>query len=427
MKKAPLRSLVDATEMVRLRWVAVMGQGIAIGLATVSGLPGPWWALLALVAIGGASNLALTLGRRTAGEAVLAGLLVLDIVLLTGMLQLTGSAQSPFTPLYLVFPVLAALFLQPRMAWLAFGIVVVSHGVLVGTTLLWGHPLPFQDQAAMHTHIFGLFAAVGVGSPFLVSTILRTRRVLAAADAELAEARDLDHRNARLASLATLAAGAAHELATPLGTIAVAATELARGTRELPDLQQDVALIQSEVARCRQVLQELSADVGAGAAEVAKTLPLGDLVDLIVYDRPTLEVVLDEDHEELDVRCPPRLVAQAVRRLVGNAYDASQGKPVRLELSVGGPDVSFAVIDQGAGMSPEVLARATEPFFSTKDVGRGMGLGLWFVRSVSEHLGGELRLESKQGVGTRATLRLPILAAAQQFSAAVPTTRESEV
>lgn len=407
MASPPLRSLVDASEMVRLRWVAVAGQGLAIGLATVSGQPGPWWALLALVAVGAASNLALTASRRSVGEPVLAGLLFLDVILLTGMLHLTGGALSPFTPLYLVFPVLGALILQPPLAWAAFGIVLASHGALVVGSFTWDQVEPFLDVQAMHTHVFGLYAAVGVGSPFLVSIILRTRRVLASADAELAEARELEHRNARLASLATLAAGAAHELATPLGTIAVTATELARETRDRPELQQDVSLIQSEVARCRQVLQELSADVGAGSAESVLSVPLGDLVDLIVHDRPALDLVLNEEHEELLVTCPPRLVAQAVRRLVGNAFDASNGKPVRLEIDVDGAFVRYLVVDEGEGMTPEVLARATEPFFSTKDVGRGMGLGLWFVRSVAAHLGGELSLDSTPGVGTRASLRLP--------------------
>lgn len=405
--KPELRSLVDASEMVRLRWVAVAGQVLAIGMATVTGLPGPWWALLALVAIGGASNLALTLGHRDAGQPVLGGLIFLDVLLLTGMLALTGGAMSPFTPLYLVFPVLGALILRPRLAWGTLVVVLACHaGLLVANDQLSGS-IAFLSNAAMQTHVFGLFAAIAVGSPFLVSTILRTRAMLATADAELLEAREVESNNTRLASLATLAAGAAHELATPLGTIAVAAHELGRATQDRPELFQDVSLIQAEVARCRQVLQELSADVGAGSAEAIQQVPLGDLLDLIVHDRPTVEIEMDEALEEQPFNCPPRLVAQAARRLVGNALDASKGALVRLEVRLEGQTLVLSVVDEGPGMSPEVLARATEPFFSTKDVGRGMGLGLWFVRSVAAHLGGELTLASELGVGTRATLRLP--------------------
>lgn len=407
MSKPDLRSLVDASELVRLRWVAVVGQLVAIGLAIATGMPGAWWALLALVAVGAASNMALTVGHRDAGHLVLAGLLLLDVLLLTGMLTLTGGALSPFTPLYLIFPVLAALMLQPGLAWVAFGFVLLCHGALLATTGDLGSSTALSEPA-LRTHLYGLFVAVAVGSPFLVSTILRTRYVLATADAELAEAHVIEAHNARLASLATLAAGAAHELATPLGTIAVAATELARATESQPELREDVNLIQAEVRRCRQVLQELSADVGAGSAEAAQRIPLGDLVDMIVHDRPSVEVELDEELEERLVSCPPRLVAQAVRRLVGNAIDASKGTTVRLLVTIDDPNLRLTVIDEGSGMTPEVLARATEPFFSTKDVGRGMGLGLWFVRSVAEHLRGKLILESQLGVGTTATLLLPL-------------------
>ncbi len=406
MSPAPIRRLVDATELVRLRWVAVIGEAAAVGVLIATGQPGPWAALGALVLIGALSNLALTFGRRAAGSTVLGALLALDVVLLTAMFALTSGALTPFSPLYLVFPVLAALMLPPGLAWGAFVFVLVCYGALVLHTTDIPPPTPAHSETFVHTQIVGLYLAVAVGSPFLVSTILRTRRALSRADAELARAHDLEHRNARLASLATLAAGAAHELSSPLGTIAVAATELGRQLEGSPSVD-DVRLIQAEVARCRQVLDELSADVGAGRGEEARLLPLGDLLDLMVHDRPTVEVAMPEDLEEVPCQLPPRMVSQAARRLIGNALDAAPGVTVRLDLQVHGGRLDIVVEDNGPGMPPAVLARAGEPFFSTKAPGSGRGLGLWFVRSVAAHLRGELLLQSTLGSGTRAVLRLP--------------------
>ena len=106
---------------------------------------------------------------------------------------------------------------------------------------------------------------------------------------------------------------------------------------------------------------------------------------------------------------PPRLVAQALLRLLGNAAQrlTPPGEDGDLRVTCTDQASALEVADYGHGMSPEVLARATEPFFTTRQHGVGMGLGLWFVRSVAENLGGKLSLTSVQGQGTTAVLTLP--------------------
>ena len=108
------------------------------------------------------------------------------------------------------------------------------------------------------------------------------------------------------------------------------------------------------------------------------------------------------------MRMPPRAVAQALRGLITNAQDASMGEErVSVRGAVEGDRARIEVVDSGGGMSPEVLARVCEPFFTTKPPGRGMGLGLYLTRAVVESLGGDIHIESEMGKGTKVALELP--------------------
>jgi two-component system sensor histidine kinase RegB len=251
-----------------------------------------------------------------------------------------------------------------------------------------------------------MWVAFGVAATFIVYFLMRVTRALAERDARLAEVERLAAQKERLASLATLAAGAAHELATPLSTIATVARELERATT--PDAAADVALIREEVARCRAILDRMAAHAGESAGEEIVAAPVAGLVDEAVAPlaaSPPIRVEIDPPCAARDVALPRRAVAQALRVLLKNAQQA--GGEIVLRARLDGGRLAFEVRDTGAGMAPEVLARAGEPFFTTKPPGQGMGLGLFLTRAVAEQLGGELVLESRPGGGTIATLTLP--------------------
>ena len=226
----------------------------------------------------------------------------------------------------------------------------------------------------------------------------------------------LREQNERFAALATLAAGVAHELGSPLGTIAVAARELERSasTPDSPAWQEDAGLIRAEVERCREILGRLNARSTNQLGEAPTAFPLPDLIASV------REISPDTQRSRLDVAVPesgtlflPKAaVSEALRSLLRNAFDASpaDGRVSLQARLVADRTVIFMVRDMGSGLSPEAEAHAAEPFFTTKEPGSGMGLGLYLVRLLAERLGGSFTLRTNADAGVTAELRLPVVA-----------------
>jgi two-component system, sensor histidine kinase RegB len=245
----------------------------------------------------------------------------------------------------------------------------------------------------------GMWFAFAVSAVFITIFVTRLRHGLAQRELELARARSLALQSEKLASLATLATGAAHELSTPLSTIAVIAKELERALAPLNEsAKNDAQLIRREVERCREILQRMAADAGQAAEVEERDLPLVDLLKSAVEGLPRAR----------DIRL---IVAENANDCVlKNALQASPPeKHVEVSAQREGRMCRVAIRDFGAGMSPDVLARAGEPFFTTKDPGEGMGLGLFLTRVVAERVGGRLDLRSAPGQGTTAALLLPLM------------------
>jgi two-component system, sensor histidine kinase RegB len=401
--------------LVRLRFATVAGQAITIaavrwGMRLDISLP----PLVALVTLSLASNIvAAACARAFAPEDWwLAGAMTFDVLTFSGLLYLTGGPENPFSFLYLVPIAIAAITLRPGWTWLLVVLSLVSSAVL----FVRHQPLPLGGSHAGHMalHLRGMWVAFGVASAFIVYFLLRVRRALAERDAELETSHNLAVRQERLASLATLAAGAAHELATPLSTIAVVAKELEReAARAEPETSMlvDIRLMRDEVERCRRILSRMRVDAGDPAGERFADVAVGDVVaESIAEAGGAVEVWIDPKLAASTAALPRHAFAQALRGLVDNARQASPpGAAVTLRVAaVDGGRLQFEVADRGGGIAPAVLNRIGEPFFTTKPAGQGMGLGLFLARAVVERLGGELAIRSTPGAGTIASLSLPI-------------------
>ena len=158
-----LRPLADSTELIRLRWAVVAGQLAAVGVTAAAGKQKEATGLLIVVLIGAASNLVASRRSAPTPQLFLVLLIALDVLLITAMMALTGGALSPLIPLYVVYPVLGAIVLQPGLAWFNFAFVMVAHASLV-VFLPWGSQLT-RAQAPVTGHVWGLFRHPGRGQP----------------------------------------------------------------------------------------------------------------------------------------------------------------------------------------------------------------------------------------------------------------------
>lgn len=398
--------------LIRLRWSMVAGQlATILGVQWMLGLRLPLRPLLVIVGLEAASNvLAAALGRRwTARQAWMAGVMACDVVMCTGLLFFTGGPANPFSFLYLVQIALAATTLTGAWTWALTALALGCSAVL----FLWHRPLPVSHELYMDLHLRGMWVAFGVAASFIVYFLLRIRRALALREAELAASRRLAARQERLASLATLAAGAAHELSTPLATIAVVMTELQRRASALaadPEATEDLRLVRAQVDRCRAILERMSVDAGETVGEGLVATPLGALIDGALADLPAATPVrreADVGTASWRVRVPPRAFGQALRGLVKNAQEASPpGVPVSVAVRADGGTLAVEVSDRGPGIPAAMLERVGEPFFTTKPTGKGMGLGVFLARTTLERLGGNVRIASS-ATGTRVSIVLP--------------------
>jgi two-component system sensor histidine kinase RegB len=232
---------------------------------------------------------------------------------------------------------------------------------------------------------------------------------------EVLELQEQVAKHERLASLVTLAAGAAHELGTPLSTIAVVAKELERYASDPSasnDVREDTKLIRSEVERCRLILERMSVQGGEPMGETARTVQVRDLFTQVLAQFPELQrtlVKVELPDEALAAVLPRQATAQSLAALIQNALDANlDQRPIVITAIATDEGLRISIRDQGHGMPDNVLRRIAEPFFTTKEPGKGMGLGTFLVRSFAEKLGGRVMFDSVFGQGTTVTLELPL-------------------
>jgi two-component system sensor histidine kinase RegB len=411
--------------LVHLHWWAIVGQGVVIVAAQeVAHIGLPVVTLAALICLEVVGNVALRAWatRSRVTDTGIAVVMLLDVVVLTALLDLTGGVSNPFSTLYLVNVALAAVVLPPRLSWalmtaslLGFGFLFV-HEAFVGPS---HHVTVHLDQhQVMDAHLRGMWVAFALSAVFIVFFVQRVSSALAARERELQAARVEAERREKLASLATLAAGAAHELSTPLSTIAVVAKELQRSLAEAvsQDVRSDLQLVRDQVGRCREILDRMAAHAGENAGEPLATITADEWVDSALDGFPaSARVTVGVSVAGETIHGPPRALADALRGLLKNAVQASPpGESVTLRVVAEGGFLRASVQDRGPGMPPDVLARVGEPFFTTKVPGEGMGLGLFLTRALAEQLGGEFHITSRAGAGTEASITLPAAAGAER-------------
>jgi two-component system sensor histidine kinase RegB len=399
--------------LIRLRSAsAAIEVSIALVAWSAPDLDLPLRRVAAILLGAAASNAAAAAWMSKEGDlprAVSALSLAIDALLVSALLELTGGPFNPFVVVFAVQIALAAFTLGSAYAWSLTAFVTACYGMLVDWHLNTLEP-DHHRVNDFPTHLFAMWMLFAAGAELTAFFIAQAADALGKHEAALAAMRLRAARSERLAALTTLAAGAAHELSTPLATIALTARELEHAIDARAgggELGEDARLIRTEVDRCRRILDQMSGRAAGLEEDPAEDIQLGRLLDEIRSGLPAAQasrVRVELPRDASPVRLPLSGFRHAVLALVKNACDAGSGE-VSVRVSQSNGRLTLTVRDDGPGLAPEVLERAGDPFFTTKEPGRGMGLGLFLTRTFAERVGGTVTLQS--GSGTVASLDLP--------------------
>jgi two-component system sensor histidine kinase RegB len=388
--------------LILIRWIGIVGQAFTICLVHFSlGFDLPLLPLLAAVGLSAAINLALGVASTPTTrlpERGVALLLGYDILQLALLLALTGGLQNPFSILLIVPVTLAAITLSLRTT------MVLCATVIVAATLLGLLPssLPWGGDGLRLPGIYRLaiWVALVMGNALIAGYAWRVadeaRRLVDALGAtQMALAREQ-----RLSALGGLAAAAAHDLGSPLATIAVTARELANSIPADSPLFEDVAELVSESQRCREILKTLSQRPESDELAPFTRLPLSHWLGAIAEERrrPEVEVVVvvkDQGAPEPQLAPTPEL-RHAFANLIDNATRFANHR-VAIEVDSGPETVEVRIADDGPGFPPEVLEFLGEPYLSSGHEGAGSGLGVFIAQTLLARTGATLHFGHANG------------------------------
>ena len=358
--------------------------------------------------------------------------LMLDIGVLTALLYFSGGSTNPFVTLYLLPISIAAAMLPARYTWTLAGITLACYSFLLFVYL----PLPHETSSlswlttmlpaslggdAMHggrvdfaLHVLGMWFNFAVSAALIAWFVARMAHSLRDRDRQLAAAREAALRNEQLIALGMLAAGAAHELGTPLATMAVIAHELERDHAADLVLAREVRLLRAQTEACKDILTRLTASAGETRAELVASVScehyLRQLIERWQLLRP--QIALDTRYagtQPAPVIAAERTLEQALLNLLNNAADVSPAG-IELEGSWTETQLTIEIRDRGPGISGEMAQRAGQAFFTTKGPERGLGIGLFLANASIERFGGEVNLFNREGGGACVRVILPLQA-----------------
>jgi two-component system sensor histidine kinase RegB len=334
--------------------------------------------------------------------------LLLDVAALTALFYLSGGSTNPFVMLYLLPLAFTAAALPGRWVWWMAAVAVGCYGVL----FVWHVPLAGSAHAhdtEFGVHVFGMWLGFVLSAGLIAGFSVRMSASLRERDRALGALREQALRQERVVALGTLATGAAHELGTPLSTLAVLAKDIAPGEALSAE---KLSILRAQIARCKEILASLSAAAGQVRAESGQRLALDQFLRELIGRwqsmRPGVETRVHLDGvPPAPVIVAEQTLAQAITNILNNAADASPGH-VEVDARWTDDELTLEIADRGPGLAPGLASVAGTPFVTTKS--DGLGLGLFLAYTTLSRFGGEVRLFDRDGGGVRCRLRLPLAA-----------------
>ncbi|MEK1890860.1 MAG: ActS/PrrB/RegB family redox-sensitive histidine kinase [Phyllobacterium sp.] len=397
------------TTLIRLRWLAVAGQSIAVlFVALYLKFPFPISICFALIACSAWLNLLMSfrypINHRLEPRAAIT-VLAFDILQVAGLLYMTGGLQNPFAVLMIV-PVIISATSLPAYATTALGLLVTACATLLAYVYL---PLPWYEGDTMQLPfvlIAGVWCSVVSALAFTAVYAYRVAeeaRLLADA---LNATELILQREQHLSALDGLAAAAAHELGTPLATIALVAKEMERSLKKDDRFAEDIDLLRSQTERCREILKRLTS-LSSTSEEHMSRLKISSLIEEVIEPNRNfgINIVVTKmrgEGNEPIIRRNPGII-YGLGNLVENAVDFAR-ETINVNWGWSDKTVEIVISDDGKGFAPDILDRIGEPYTTGRDRainehGGGLGLGLFIAKTLLERSGAAITFRNRNDPG----------------------------
>ncbi|VAW74030.1 Sensor histidine kinase PrrB (RegB) [hydrothermal vent metagenome] len=343
--------------------------------------------------------------------------LCIDVFVIAGLLYYAGGATNPFAWLFLIPLIISATVLSARATWSIAALSILCYSLLMRFYIPLGEHTYTHQNDSFSQHVLGMWFGFVMSATMIAWIIVGMAGTLRNRDQALSQARENTLRDEKLVALGTLATGTAHELGTPLATMAVVVRELER--TDVPDkMHRKLHILTDQINRCKTALSALSASAGEARAENGRLVTvkyfLPDLITTWQQQRGHVPIDCDfsGSNAEATIINEPTLT-QALINLLNNAADASRS-PLAMSARWNDCAVTITILDRGPGLQTQVIECLDQPKSSEKAF--GMGLGLFLAHATIQRLNGEITLTDRKGGGTCTNIRIPLFTKRQNHA-----------
>jgi len=347
--------------------------------------------------------------RHVNDQEVLLQLLA-DLAALTVLFYYTGGYSNPLVWMYLLPLTVAAVALKRQYAWLLAAVAIACYSLLVFYYVPLSH-LHMHDIAGktLDIHLVGMWIGFVVSAGIIAFFVTRIGQSLREYDRLMAGIREKSLESERVLSLGTLAASAAHELGTPLSTMAVVSKELANDLAHHPEQLQQLEILRTQINRCKEILSSITRNAGQSRADGGHGSGLREFLHEVIQrwrdTRPATELVISVCSNSSNPQIfTDRTLIQALQNLLDNAADASPER-ILLHADWDADMLEISIRDFGPGITEEIKRQLGQPFFSSKNE-NGMGLGVYLTQMTLSRLGGELSISNHAEGGALTSVKL---------------------